>query len=236
MQYFILAAGKGTRLKNLTLDKPKALLELRRNEDILGFQKRVIREFDESADIYVVTGYLAQTIREKHPDLTEIYNPHFEDMNNIYSVFIMRDFVKDDFILLNGDTVFHPLILKKLLTVDKGTYCVVDNVKILGIEEMKVIIRDDRIIRFGKDIPPEDAHGEYIGLSRFTQSDADVLFAKIEKMLKENNGHMWYENAYSRISDRVRFIPLFTDGLLWVEVDNESDYKKAREIVWKFND
>ena len=236
MQYFILAAGKGSRLKNLTLNRPKPLLKLRNNEDILGFQKKVIKSLDKDAEIFVVTGYLAEVVRKEHPDLKEIFNPHFEDMNNIYSVFLIKDFVKDDFILINGDTVFHPLILKKIYSREDGTYCVVDNVKILGDEEMKVIIESDRIVRFGKDIPVDDAAGEYIGITRFKKEDAELLFDRIEKMLQSDGKHLWYENAFSEISDRVTFLPVFTDGLLWTEVDTEFDYKKAQEIVWKFND
>ncbi len=238
MQYFILAAGKGSRLKSLTLNRPKPLLKLSNGEDIIAFQKRVIRNMDKDAEIFVVTGYLAEMVRKEHPDLGEIFNSHFEDMNNIYSVFLIKDFVKDDFVLINGDTVFHPFILEKIYSQKEGTYCVVDNVKRLGDEEMKVIIdeNENRIIRFGKDIPVEDADGEYIGISRFRKEDAKILFNEIEKMLQSNGKHLWYENAFSEISDEVVFSPVFTDGLLWIEVDTELDYKKAQEIVWKFND
>lgn len=236
MQYFILAAGKGTRLKHLTLSIPKVLLELRKGEDILGFQKKVIKKLDSSASIYVVTGYLADKVRRKHPDLIEIYNPQFGKMNNIYSVFILKDFVKNDFILINGDTVFHPLLLKRIIDAKRGTYCVIDNTKELAHEEMKVIIEDNRIIHFGKDIVPEEANGEYIGISRFTFEDSKVLFREIEKMLKNGDGNLWYENAYSKIAKEVTFKPIFTEGLPWVEIDNEDDLKRAREIIWTFND
>lgn len=236
MQYFILAAGKGIRLKNLTHDKPKALLDLGNGEDILGFQIRVIKDLDRDADIYVVSGYLAEVIKKKYPNIKEIYNHHFEDMNNIYSVYLIREFIKGEFIIINGDTVFHPFILKKLLERSTGTYSVIDNIKPLSGEGMKVMIKSGKIIRFGKDISPLEADGEYIGLTRFITSDAKILFCEIEKMLNEGRGYAWYENAYSRITDRVKFTPVFTNGLLWIEVDNESDYKKAKEIVWRFRD
>ena len=235
MQYFILAAGKGTRLKDLTLKKPKTLLDLGNGEDILGFQTRIIRTFDKQSEIYVVSGYRAEAIREKYPDLREIYNPHFEDMNNIYSVYLIKDFAKGDFIIINGDTVFHPFILKRLLERNSGTYCVVDNVKALSDEEMKVVIEDGKITRFGKDIPPDKADGEYIGLTRFNPLHARVLFSEIEDMLNKGYTQVWYENAFSRITDKVRFIPLFTNDLLWTEVDNIADYKRAKEIIWKFS-
>ena len=55
MKAIILAAGKGTRLYPITLNKPKGLLEIG-NETILG---RLIRQFNELgiADILLVVGY-----------------------------------------------------------------------------------------------------------------------------------------------------------------------------------
>jgi len=60
---------------------------------------------------------------------------------------------------------------------------------------MKVLIKDDRILRFGKEIDPKVACGEYIGFAKFSLEDANVIFNCMEKLLNEGKTDIWYENA-----------------------------------------
>lgn len=101
----IMAAGYGTRLRSITLSTPKPLIKvngIRMIESVIeALLKNDIRE------IYVVTGYLAEKfdfLGEKYPEVTLIYNPYYSKYNNISSLYVARDHLKD-VIILDGDQI-----------------------------------------------------------------------------------------------------------------------------------
>ena len=101
----IMAAGYGTRVRPITLSTPKPLIKvngIRMIESVIeALLKNDIRE------IYVVTGYLAEKfdfLEEKYSEVTLIYNPYYSKYNNISSLYVARDHLKD-VIILDGDQV-----------------------------------------------------------------------------------------------------------------------------------
>jgi len=107
------------------------------------------------------------------------------------------------------------------------TAFVVDNVKKLGWEEMKVLVKDNRILKFGKEIDPKAAHGEYIGLAKFGLKDAIVIFDCMEKLLDKGRTDIWYENAINYVLGEKDAFGVYTNGLPWIEIDTPQDYVKA---------
>ena len=232
MQAVILVAGVGSRLGRLVNDKPKCLLDVG-GITILDYQiNQLINTINiKPSKIFVVGGYKFETLKYlEDKKINLIYNPKYQEYNNIYSFYLINEYVKEDFILLNGDTLFHPDILKNLGNIGKGTYFVVDNSKRLGEEEMKVLIKEGRILRFGKDIPLEYANGEYIGIAKFDIKDAWIIFNKIKELIKQGITDIWYEIGINYVLNKIIAKPIYTNGLPWIEVDTPEDYKVAKQM------
>lgn len=102
MKAIILAAGMGTRLMPLTADRPKSLVETR-GESFFSRQLRLLDEIGVK-DIVVVTGYKAEAFRPfaGRPGLRFVHNDHFHDRNNLWSMHLVREELRDC-LVLEGD-------------------------------------------------------------------------------------------------------------------------------------
>lgn len=99
----IMAAGVGQRMRPITLNTPKPLINVNGTPlietVIAGLLDNNIHE------IYIVTGYLKEKfniLKEKYPTVTLIDNPYYDTCNNISSLYVAREHL-EDVIILDGD-------------------------------------------------------------------------------------------------------------------------------------
>jgi CTP:phosphocholine cytidylyltransferase-like protein len=102
MNAIILAAGMGTRLRPLTDDRPKSLVETAGE----SFFSRQLRLLDAAGieDVTVVTGYKAEAFDpwKGRPGLSFVHNDHYHDRNNLWSMYLARDRLGNSMVL-EGD-------------------------------------------------------------------------------------------------------------------------------------
>ncbi|MFX1495669.1 MAG: sugar phosphate nucleotidyltransferase, partial [Promethearchaeota archaeon] len=120
MKAIILNAGIGSRLRNLTENNPKCLIKITNDETILDLQlKNLI--LCNLMDLVMLTGPFEEKIKDhiskNYPTLKVqyIHNPIYEKTNYIYSIYLLKDFINDDVILLHGDLIFSILSLEQIL-------------------------------------------------------------------------------------------------------------------------
>lgn len=235
-----MAAGTSERLKPLTDEIPKTLLRLGEKtilEHILDTARSEgLQHFD------IVTGHGHRAIEEfvreyqqRHPKIhiTLIYNDLYDSTGNIVSLLKAQEVFDEDFILINSDTVFHADILKKLLAEKNTNAMIVDDVKHLGAEEMKVLVdQQEHIIRIHKSLDPRTSHGEYVGLLKLGKQVKQQLLASLEKRIAEDES-VYYEDAIQTMIDDhgVPIQRISTEGLPVMEIDTPEDLRDAENLI-----
>jgi choline kinase len=238
MRGIVLAAGPGRRLRELTAELPKTLLPLSDGRTILDVVLANLRTAGLE-EVSVVSGFAAERLAERVPDLERrhelridlVFNERAEEWNNAYSLWLARDAFAEGSLIANGDTV-HPANVEETLLSQRGAdvLLAIDDVKTLGDEEMKVLAADGVMERIGKEIDPASAAGEYIGVALVEPNAATPLADALEATWRRDPS-LYYEDGFQELVDRGGVVGVAPMGKLdWVEVDDDEDLARAREI------
>lgn len=227
----ILAAGKSKRLGALTENMPKCLLPLG-SKTILEHQIENLR-LNGINDITIVTGFFEEMIRKScGSSFRYVSNPVFDKTNSIYSLWLALKQIQDGVIVLNSDVVFHPDILAKLTGSPYPDALTVSFQDDMGDEEMKVKVKEGKICNISKEIDPEEADGENVGIVKFSVEGIKVLFKKVDELVGEGVVNAWAPLAFQKICLYHDLYCVSTEGLPWIEIDFPEDLEKARKETY----
>ncbi|HKG23371.1 MAG TPA: phosphocholine cytidylyltransferase family protein, partial [Blastocatellia bacterium] len=167
MRAIILAAGRGARLNGLIGDDPKCLVKIG-GATLIERQIATLRALGLDR-ITVVVGFGADRVREVCGGAVDyVENANFDKTNSLYSLWLTRHQMADGFIVLNSDVLVHPSLVKDLLACRHEDALLVDYRDGLtapyGDEEMKVRVRDGRVVEISKEIDPASCDGENVGI------------------------------------------------------------------------
>ncbi len=233
MKTIILAAGEGRRLHPLTLERPKAMLEVGKRTLIKRALDGLRSAGIKDAEIIILSGHKVERLKEAAPDCRFIHNDVYASTNNIYSLWLARkELAGEEFVLLNSDVLFAPRLAQDILAGKRESVLMVDDVSPLVEEEMRVMTNGaGRITAIAKTLDAEMSTGEYIGLARFGREFSRGFFDRMDEMVQAGQTGVWYENAIADILPDNPIYSLSTQKLPWVEIDTHEDLARAAEIA-----
>ena len=187
MRAILLAAGMGTRLRPITLNTPKSLISIN-NKPLIERQIEFLKEKGVE-EIIIVTGYLNEKfdyLMNKY-NVKLIYNDKYDKYNNIYSMFLVKEYLDDSYVIDADNFLTTNFIIEKPA---KSMYFsafkkdVENEWKIIFDETNKVI-----------DIEIMDGKGSgYIlsGVSYWSKEDAKIIRKELENKITDNNSFTNY--------------------------------------------
>lgn len=235
MKAVIVAAGRSSRLYPVTLNVPKVLLEVG-GEPMLARSVRLLRG-QGIEQIAVVVGFHHEKIETYlGNNVTYIYNSSFSTTNNLASLFCAKEWLGGDaFLYLHGDIVYHPELLALISDSGRGDSCsLLVAMGPTDEEAMKVRVSLGRFVGSSKDIPSDEAAGEWVGMAFFSAAAAGHLFEIISEMLEERRYDAYDTEAFTRMAHEGTYFSLIpTADLPWMEVDFLEDLQRAKEMSFE---
>ena len=218
----ILAGGYGKRLKPITDEIPKVLVEIKDNYTIMD---RQLWDFKNAGvdEVYVLSGHLGEKIEnrygEKKNGITFHYMKEEKPMGTLYSIKSLLSEVRDDDIILrNGDTVtdinFDAFIsfaresqcgMSMLVTKMRSPYGIVN---LLG----------DVVMNFTEK--PLLDHYINSGLYYIKPSIRDIFF-------KNYNSKDIETTVFPELAKKKE-IAAYREDALWIGVDSEKELEQVR--------
>ncbi len=233
----ILSAGQGRRLLPLTADTPKCALP------VAGYPL-IEWQLDQLAycgieSVSVVVGFGADHVERilqnrTHPkDRSTRYNPFYAMADNLVSCWVAAPDMAQDFLLLNGDTLFEAAVLERLLaSPSRPITLATDHKPSYDADDMKVPLNADPLVHIGKMIPPEQTDGESIGMLLFRGEGPTLFRNAIEQTLRHPQAlKQWYLSVIDGMASSGLVGICSIQGLQWAEVDCQDDLNHAASLV-----
>ena len=232
MKAIILAAGRGSRMKSLTDECPKCLVELR-GKPLLEWQLESLRAAGIS-DIAVVTGYKRELLAER--GLSEFHNPRWAETNMVSSLACAESWLQGEPCIVSYSDIFYsPVAVQSLINSDATLAVTYDpNWLQLWTERFGDPLLDAETFRLtathtlaeigNKPQSVDDVQGQYMGLLRFTPEGwAEVVRLRAE-LSPQQRDSMHMTNTLQRVIDAGR-VPVAAVAYTgeWGEVDSSED-------------
>ena len=240
MRGIILAAGKGSRLNGTAGESPKCLVKVG-GETLIDRQIRTLRRAGID-DIAVVVGCQAEQVRRScGHGITYVENSRYAQTNSMYSLWMARPLLFEGFVVLNCDVLFHPVLLGDLIAAKHENALLIAYREAgqapFGDEEMKVQVRCGRVREISKQMDPDDADGENLGVVKFGPEGAAELVTIMDRLIAAGGLRDWAPRAFREFAQVRPLHAIGTRGFPWIEIDFPEDYQRAvREILPQIDD
>ena len=242
MQAIILAAGMGRRLGELTNDNTKCMLEV-------NGVRLIHRALDALCEVGIkrvvlVVGYKAENVRAlignsyKGMEVVYVENEVYDKTNNIYSLFLAREYLtSDDTILLESDLIFEVELLKKLIEHPYSNIALVDKYESWMDGTVVTIDSENNIVDFlTKDKFKYSDIGNYyktVNIYKFSKDFSATHYVPfLEAYCHALGNNEYYEQVLKVITllddSPLKALPL--SGEKWYEIDDIQDLDIASSI------
>ena len=245
MQAIILAAGMGKRLKELTRNNTKCMVKVN-GETLI---ERLLHQLDKVnlSRVVIVVGYESRKLIEYINTLgittpiTFVDNPIYDKTNNIYSLYLAKDYMReDDTLLFESDIILEDRILTGLIEDPRETLALVDEYKPWMDGTCLRLDANDRIIDFisGKKFDFTNTKGCYktVNIYKFSKHFAEKQYIPFLNAYQEALGvNEYYEQVLRVITmlDEAEIVGKRLNGEKWYEIDDEQDLDIAETLFDK---
>jgi choline kinase len=231
----LLAAGTGSRLYPLTKKEPKCLTmvngspileRLISNLNAHGFKKLII-----------VTGHLENCIRDFLGDragnikIEYIFSPLYKTTNNIYSLWMARNKIKESFMLVESDLVFDESLLYEMIYPDRiaaaymqpwlnGTCVTFDD--------------DNKVDAFVADDAECFGRNKYktVNIYSISFKSWSKILPRLTEFIEDGKVNDYYEKVFADlvVEGSLSFEKVSFDDKPWYEIDNIEDLAIAEKL------
>lgn len=245
MQGIILAAGMGSRLKKLTQNKPKCMVEVSGTTLI----ERALRQLDKLKlnRIVIVTGYSCETLInfiegfDINTPIVFVNNEIYDKTNNIYSLYLAKDYLEsDDTLLLESDLIFENSILQQLVNDKRESLALVDKYESWMDGTCLIVGENDEIESFvpGRKFDFTNSNNYYktVNIYKFSKDFSRRYYVPfLEAYSKALGYNEYYEEVLRIITilDNPIIKAKKLNGELWFEIDDEADLDIAESFFPK---
>ena len=225
MKALILNSGLGHRMGVLSSEHPKCMTEISSTETILSRQLRTLAAAGVR-EVVMTTGYLHETLEQYCCSLnlpihfTFVHNPDYAQTNYIYSIYLAREQLDDDILLMHGDLVYETSVLDQLL--DSPCSCMkVSSTQPLPQKDFKAVVHNGLVEKVGIEFFTDAVEAQ--AFYKLRREDWRVWLDEIVSFCESGRRDLYAEAALNEVSEGCHIHALDVRDQLCAEIDNPED-------------
>ncbi|MDH6458930.1 choline kinase/predicted transcriptional regulator [Fusobacterium sp. PH5-7] len=223
----ILAAGE-----TLDFDKPVGFLEIL-NSTLIERTIKLLSKYNIDK-IIIAAGYKAEyykKLAKEYSNLKIIENKKYKTTGNMYSLYLLRKHLQEDFILLEGDLIFEENIISLLLNSKDNNVTMIDTSISDKEDSLYVTTKKNELLNISKGkYSLEKISGELIGISKLKYNS---YLKMLDKFTQIENKLFFYEYSFldKNIFSDLKCIS--SKENIWGEIDNQKQYEYIKNNIVK---
>ncbi len=181
--------------------------------------------------VILVVGYRADLFEKYRSDNVQIVlAPNYEFSASMASLAAARNYIKEDYILIEGDTFFEKKALEQLKRIKEGN-CLVATEESGSGDECFIESKAGFITKISKD-----KHricrfeGELLGISRISK---ETYSAMLQEWDMSANSYLNYEHVLMDVTTPLERPFIFIKNLIWGDVDCPEDFKRLKDVTYR---
>lgn len=242
MQALMLAAGMGRRMGKYTEAMTKCMIEVG-GRTLLQRAVEALKEAGVTKFVMVVgwecdklTNYIRNNISGMEFEF--VYNGDYASTNNIYSLYLARDYLmQDDTILLESDLVYDKSLLKAIIDDPRANLVAVAKYEHWMDGTVTTLDQDGNILEFieKKNFHFDDIAGYYktVNIHKFSREFSTRQYVPfLEAYIKAYGKNQYYELVLKALAhlSHAQLQAFILKDVAWYEIDDAADLEIANTL------
>jgi choline kinase len=187
----IIGAGRGRRLEHLTDEIPKTMVPILGRPMLEAILTALTAGGFERSETVYICGYKGEVIRQAYPELIYVENEDWANNNILLALLCARLHLSEGFVSSYADIVYRPEAVVRLMDSPHDITLVCDTDWRRRYRDRsqhpendgeKLRAEGDRIVELSRNIPADQATGEFIGVMRLTAAGAARFLAAFDQV------------------------------------------------------
>ena len=245
MYAIILAAGKGSRLQPFTETMPKCMVEIK-NKPLIFHTLDHLSASGKVDKVIIVCGYMADMVQDsvggsyQGMEIEYIINQNYETTNNVYSLYLAKDYVNADCLLLECDLYYQKNVMDMIMSGEADCNILVSPYNKDTMDGTIILAENGQarelLIKAHQDTSRDyrDAY-KTVNIYKFQQDFLTrKLMPALELYVKTGNLQSYYELVLGSLiyfrNDNIQLCVV--DERSWYEIDDYKDYERANQSLF----
>lgn len=246
MQAIILAAGMGKRLGEYTQNNTKCMIKV----NGVTLIERLLQQLDNISGpsklnkVVIVTGYEGQKLKDfistldVSVPLEYVDNPIYATTNNIYSLYLAKDYLlEDDTLLFESDLIVEDEVIERIVSAAYPNLALVSKFESWMDGTVVTLDKEDNIKQFipGSKFSYEETEAYYktVNIYRFSREFSRTHYVPfLTAYSKALGNNEYYEQVLRVIAllDKPEIKALRLGNEAWYEIDDVQDLDIAESM------
>lgn len=230
----ILAAGLGSRLKGRTSDMPKGFINVGGKPLIEQSVSKLIKA--GIIRILIGVGHASEyyeRFAQNYPGtISCTKNAKYSETGSMFTLYNLKDSIRDDFLLLESDLLYDQYGLEVLLNTKHPDVILASGRTHSNDEVFIEVTPDKNLIKMSKNSAElKSVYGELVGITKISYPTFHKMCRFAEKEFV-NKPKLDYEYVLVGVTNETDILVKKIEDYIWCEIDDESHLRRAEKDIF----